>query len=151
VSDDTDVRQRAPILDPRKRRGLGFPVHAELPRDLYAGRHLWPDAVLEAVERLPNVASYSDPGRPWYSMGSLSMYAPDNRCPCIDRLQSCGCSENHLRSIEISADPAWRRACMLVIRSDLKRFTAKVSPPSCGRTVSYSPPAGRLSSGKETK
>jgi hypothetical protein len=53
VSDDTDVRQRAPILDPRKRRGLGFPVHAELPRDLYAGRHLWPDAVLEAVERLP--------------------------------------------------------------------------------------------------
>src|SRR5262249_37018719 len=53
VSDDTDVCQRTLLLDPRERRGLGLPVHTELPRGFDASRHPCPDAVLERVERLP--------------------------------------------------------------------------------------------------
>jgi hypothetical protein len=35
-SDDTDVRQRVPLLDPRDRRVLDLPVYVELPRVLNA-------------------------------------------------------------------------------------------------------------------
>src|SRR5215510_4947197 len=53
MSDDTDMCQRAPLLDPRERRRLGLPVYAELACDLNARRHPGPNAVLEGVDRLP--------------------------------------------------------------------------------------------------